>query len=69
MFWSPRHQRYATFEEIIMADFTKLNEDIQALSDKVDALIAKQTPPPVDEQPQVDAADQAVQAIAAKIPG
>lgn len=51
-----------------MADFAKLNEDIAALSAKVDALIAKQNPPPVDEQPQVDAADQAVQAIAAKIP-
>lgn len=68
MFWSHHHQRYATFEEIVMADFTKLNADIAALSAKVDALLAKQNPPPVDEQPQVDAADQAVEAIAAKIP-
>lgn len=50
-----------------MADFTKLNEDIATLSAKVDALLAKQTPP-VDEQPAVDQADAAVQAIAAKIP-
>jgi hypothetical protein len=68
MFWSHHHQRYATFEEIVMADFTKLNEDLAALSAKVDALLAKQNPPPVDEQPQVDAADQAVGAIIAKIP-
>ena len=52
----------------IMADFTKLNQDIADLAAKVDALLAKQNPPPADEQPQVDQADQAVQAIAAKIP-
>ncbi|MGY3527268.1 hypothetical protein [Bradyrhizobium sp. USDA 4452] len=51
-----------------MADFTKLNEDIAALSAKVDALLAKQNTPPVDEQPQVDQAAAAVAAIAAKIP-
>lgn len=55
-----------------MADFAKLNDDIAALSAKVDDLIAKQTPPApppvVDEQPAVDAADAAVEAILAKIP-
>jgi len=69
MFWSHHHQRnYETFEELVMADFSKLMADLAALSAKVDALMAKQNPPPVDEQPQVDAADQAVEAIAAKIP-
>jgi len=68
MFWSRHHNRYATFEEIVMADFTKLNEDIAALSAKVDALLAKQNPPPVDEQPQVDQAAAQVEAISAKIP-
>lgn len=59
-----------------MADFTKLNADIAALSAKVDAqnahiadltaqLAAAQ---PVDEQPAVDAADAEVNAINAKIP-
>lgn len=54
-----------------MADFTKLNADIADLSSKVDALIAKvgtPPPPPVDEQPAVDALDAAVLAISAKIP-
>lgn len=51
-----------------MADFTKLMADLADLSAKVDALIAKQNPPPVDEQPAVDQADAAVEAIAAKIP-
>ena len=51
-----------------MADFSKLMTDLADLSSKVDALIAKQTTPPVDEQPEVDQADAAVQAIAAKIP-
>lgn len=68
MFWSHHHQRYATFEEIVMADFAKLNADIAALDAKVTELLAKQNPPPVDEQPQVDAADTAVNAILAKIP-
>ncbi len=54
-------------EKLEMADFTKLNDDIAALAAKVDQLLAKQNPPPVDEQPAVDAADSAVQAIAAKI--
>lgn len=54
-------------EKLEMADFTKLNQDLADLSAKLDAFIAKQTPP-VDEQPAVDAADSAVQAIAAKIP-
>jgi hypothetical protein len=57
-----------TDQEKIMADFTKLNQDIADLSAKVDALLAKQNPPPVDEQPQVDQAAAAVEAIAAKIP-
>lgn len=51
-----------------MADFTKLHADIAALSAKVDELLAKQNPPPVDEQPAVDEADAAVEAIMAKIP-
>ncbi len=55
-------------ERLEMADFTKLNADIAALSAKVDALLAAQKPP-VDEQPEVDAADAAVEAIIAKIPG
>lgn len=54
--------------EKIMADFTKLNQDIADLNAKVDALLAKQVPVPPDEQPAVDQADAAVQAIAAKIP-
>lgn len=53
-------------QEKIMADFTKLNDAIAALSAKVDAQNAK--PAPVDEQPAVDAATAAVEAIAAKIP-
>lgn len=53
-------------QETIMADFTKLNEAIAALSAKVDAQNAK--PAPVDEQPAVDAAAVAVEAITAKIP-
>lgn len=54
-----------------MADFSKLNDDLAALSAKVDTLLAAQAPPPpppADEQPAVDAADNAVQAIIAKIP-
>ena len=54
-----------------MADFTKLKTDIADLSAKVDKLIALiNTPPapPVDEQPEVDAADAEINAIAAKIP-
>jgi len=52
----------------LMADFAKLNADLAVLSAKVDELLAKQNPPPVDEQPAVDAADEAVNAIIAKIP-
>jgi outer membrane murein-binding lipoprotein Lpp len=51
-----------------MADFTKLTQDIADLNAKVDALLAKQVPSPVDEQPAVDTAAAAVAAIAAKIP-
>lgn len=52
-----------------MSDFAKLTADLAELSAKVDTLIAKQVPPPpLDEQPAVDAADAAVQAIIAKIP-
>ncbi|MET4529154.1 phage gp36-like protein [Bradyrhizobium sp. JR18.2] len=60
--------RILTNQEAVMADFTKLNQDIADLSAKVDALLAKQNPPPVDEQPAVDQAAAAVEAIAAKIP-
>lgn len=52
-----------------MADFNKLMADIADLSAKVDALVAKANTSVPDEQPQVDQADAAVQAIAAKIPG
>lgn len=51
-----------------MADLTKLNQDIADLSAKVDALIAKLGTPPVDDQPAIDQAAAAVEAIAAKIP-
>ena len=54
-----------------MADFNKLMADIADLSAKVDALIEKANtlpPPPPDEQPQVDQAAAAVEAISAKIP-
>lgn len=71
LFWSRHHKRHLTFEEVAMASFDKLNADIAALNARLDALLAKQNPPPVpplDEQPQVDAADAAVEAILAKIP-
>lgn len=55
-------------QEIIMADFAKLNQDIADLNAKVDALLAKPAPVPPDEQPAVDQAAAAVAAIAAKIP-
>lgn len=54
-----------------MADFTKLTADLATLSTKVDELLAKvnvPAPPPVDEQPAVDQASAAVEAILAKIP-
>lgn len=61
-------QLFDEHKERHMADFTKLNADLAALSAKVDELLAKQNTPPVDEQPAVDAADVAVEAIMAKIP-
>jgi len=55
-----------------MADFSKLTADLEALSTKVDALIAAATPPVpepvIDDQPAVDAASATVEAILAKIP-
>lgn len=51
-----------------MADFSKLQADLDALNAKVDELLASQNPPPVDEQPAVDAADAKVEAILAKLP-
>jgi len=52
-----------------MADFTKLMQDIADLSAKVDAALAKPAPTQApDEQPQVDQASAAVEAITAKIP-
>lgn len=64
-----------------MADFTKLNADIVALSAKVDAFVASDAAKDatiadltaklaavVDEQPAVDAVDVAVEAVAAKLP-
>lgn len=50
-----------------MADFTRLNESLAALSAKVDELVAKLNEPAPDEQPAVDAADAEVAAILAKI--
>lgn len=66
-----RIKHFLKHQEKLMTDFTKLNADLADLSAKLDALLAKQAPPPpppVDEQPAVDAADQIVLAIAAKIP-
>jgi hypothetical protein len=60
--------QHKTFEECVMADFTKVMAELADLSAKVDALLAKQNPPPVDEQPAVDQVAAAVEAIAAKIP-
>jgi len=51
-----------------MADNTKLLADIAALSAKVDELLAKVNTPPADDQPLIDAADTAVEAVLAKIP-
>lgn len=50
-----------------MADFTRLNAAVADVSAKLDALLAK--PPPIDDQPAVDALADQVEAIAAKIPG
>jgi hypothetical protein len=54
-------------QETVMADFTKLEADLEALTAKLDAFMAAQVPP-VDEQPLVDAADAKVEALIAKIP-
>jgi len=51
-----------------MADYTKLMNDIADLSNKVDVLVAKASTPPADDQPSVDQAAAAVEAIIAKIP-
>ena len=51
-----------------MADYTKFDADFAELSAKVAALVAKQAPPPVDEQPAIDQRDAAVVALAATIP-
>lgn len=50
-----------------MADFTKLEADLDALAARLDAFMAAQVPP-VDDQPAVDAADAKVEALIAKIP-
>lgn len=68
LFWCEHSKRHLSFEEKVMADFTKLMADIAELSAKVDALNAKANSPPPDDQPAVDAAAEAVAAIAAKIP-
>lgn len=67
---SERHLLLHTLKmlEKIMSDFSKLNADIAALAAKVDELLTKPAPVPADEQPAVDAADAAVNAIIAKIP-
>lgn len=68
-FLANHHATHLTVQEKIMADYSKLMSDIAALSVKVDTLLAKPGPAPApDEQPQVDAADAAVEAILAKIP-
>lgn len=51
-----------------MGDNTKLIADIAELNAKVDVLLAKQNPPPIDDQPKIDEADAAVLAITAKLP-
>jgi hypothetical protein len=69
---SRRLKRILKNQEILMANYDKLNADLAALSAKVDGLIAKVNAPAhdpvVDEQPAVDAADAAVADIIAKIP-
>lgn len=54
-----------------MADMTRLNEGIAQLSAKVDELVAKASAAPEappDNQPEIDAASEAVQSILARIP-
>jgi hypothetical protein len=53
--------------ENIMADYTKLTADVAELKTLVTDLLAKQNPPPVDEQPAVDAVDAQVNGIIALI--
>jgi hypothetical protein len=55
-------------QENYMADYTKVNADLVALSAKLDALLAKQAAPVVDDQPTVDAIAAHVEALLAKIP-
>jgi len=52
----------------IMGDTTKLKSDVAELAAKLDAFLAKQPPVPVDDQPEIDAIDADIQALAAKIP-
>lgn len=51
-----------------MTDFTRLNAAVNDMNAKIDAMIAKPAPSPVDDQPAVDALAAQVEAIAAKIP-
>ena len=51
-----------------MGDTTKLKSDVAELAAKLDAFLAKQPPVPVDDQPEIDAIDADIQALAAKIP-
>jgi hypothetical protein len=52
-----------------MADFTRLNAAVADLNAKVDALLARPAPPPpVDDQPAVDALAAQVESIATRIP-
>lgn len=60
--------RILTNQEKTMSDLSRLNQSLADLAAKVDALIAKQNPPPADDQPAIDQAVAAVEAIAAKIP-
>lgn len=54
-----------SIQETIMADFTKLNENIAALAAAVDAKL--NAPAPADDQPAIDSAAQAVADITAKL--
>ena len=51
-----------------MADTTRLNEGLAVLAARVDELVAKAYAPPPDNQSEIDAAADAVQAIIARIP-
>lgn len=57
-------------KEIHMADLTKLETDMDALTAKLEAYLAAQAVPipPVDDQPAVDALDAKVEVLIAKIP-